>query len=226
MNGMAAVPVLGLLTQQHDGIIAYHPSRFDQLRRALINHHTAYYLSGHLCWPRRFTADQRALLPLVGASIILNRVVGLTITALYNKLSGLRRRDYANRYTVTIGDGLFSHLRYLPGQVIATFKADEISAAEGAVRTQNGRGRYMIKVSDTLVLDCYPYYIRRECMASYANSPKLCLNMATMRPAKKNCKLRVGRLGDGSWRAQLVAVSTIEPDREFLYDYADEYVFN
>jgi hypothetical protein len=109
----------------------------------------------------------------------------------------------SNRYTVTIGDGLFYHLRYLPGQVIATFKADEISAAEGTVRTQNGRGRYMIKVSDTLVLDCYPYYIRRECMASYANSPKLCLNMATMRPAKKNCKLRVGRLA--SYHRAMVA---------------------
>jgi hypothetical protein len=58
VNGMAVVPRLGLLTQQHGGVIPYHASRFDELRRALVNHHTAHYLTGHLCWPRRFTADQ------------------------------------------------------------------------------------------------------------------------------------------------------------------------
>jgi hypothetical protein len=131
-----------------------------------------------------------------------------------------------NRYTVPIGDGLFSHLRSLPGTVIATFKGEEISAAEGLLRTQAGRGRYMIKISEVLVYDCYPYYIQRECMASYANSPKNCYDTTTKRKAKKNCKLRVGRLASGAWRAQLVATCTIEADKEHLYDYADEYVFD
>jgi hypothetical protein len=132
------------------------------------------------------------------------------------------------RYTVPIGDGLFSHLRYLPNTVIATFKGEEISAEEGLRRTQAGRGRYMIKISEVLVYDCYPNFILRQCMASYANSPKGCYDTATKREAKKNCKLRVGLMGkgNGTWRAQLVATSTIEADKEHLYDYADEYVFD
>ncbi|KAJ1404957.1 hypothetical protein B484DRAFT_217829 [Ochromonadaceae sp. CCMP2298] len=223
---MAIVPVLGQLTQQHDGIIQYHPGRYSDLRRALVNHHTAYYLSGNLCWPRRFTADQRALLPLIRAPEVLRRTVELVITSLYNRQSGLRRRDAMNRYTVPIGDGLFSHLRYLPNTVIATFKGEEISAEEGLRRTQAGRGRYMIKISEVLVYDCYPNFILRQCMASYANSPKGCYDTATKRAAKKNCKLRVGLMGNGTWRAQLVATSTIEADKEHLYDYADEYVFD
>jgi hypothetical protein len=128
---------------------------------------------------------------------------------------------------VPIGDGLFSHLRNLPNLVIATFNGEEITAAEGLRRTQAGRGRYMIKISEVLVYDCYPNFILRQCMASYANSPKGCYDTATKRAAKKNCKLRVGLLGNGTtWRAQLVATCTIEPDKEHLYDYADEYVFD
>jgi hypothetical protein len=92
--------------------------------------------------------------------------------------------------------------------------------------TANGRGRYMIKISDVLVLDCYPAYLRRECMASYANSPKGCWDTVTNRKAKKNCRLKVGMLRNGTWRAQLIATSTIEPDIEHIYDYLDEYVYD
>jgi hypothetical protein len=130
-----------------------------------------------------------------------------------------------NRYTVTIGDGLFFHLCYLPGSVIATFVGEEISAAEGAVRIGLGKGGYMIKISAVLVLDCYPAFRRRECMASYANSPKGCYDTASRKKAKHNCRLKVGKLGDDTWRAQLICTSTIEPDREHIYDYEDEFVF-
>jgi hypothetical protein len=84
----------------------------------------------------------------------------------------------------------------------------------------------MIKISDVLVLDCYPAYLRRECMASYANSPKGCWDTVTNRKAKKNCRLKVGMLRNGTWRAQLIATSTIEPDIEHIYDYLDEYVYD
>jgi hypothetical protein len=96
MNGMAAVPVLGLLTQQHDGIIAYHPSRFDQLRRALINHHTAYYLSGHLCWPRRFTADQ---VSNSNSNIIS---ISISIISISISISYIMSNSNSNSYIISI----------------------------------------------------------------------------------------------------------------------------
>jgi hypothetical protein len=84
----------------------------------------------------------------------------------------------------------------------------------------------MIKISDILVYDCYNAFHRRECMASYANSPLRCYDTATNRAAKQNCRLKVGLMGNGTWRAQLVATKTIEADMEMLFKYADEYVFD
>ncbi|KAJ1405308.1 hypothetical protein B484DRAFT_436946, partial [Ochromonadaceae sp. CCMP2298] len=147
-NGMAIVPVLGQLTQQHDGIIQYNPGRYSDLRRALINHHTAYYLSA-----RPAASDK-----------------------------GTR-----------------------------------------GVKENGGAGNHVFvqQTERSKTERCH-----EQCMASYANSPKGCYDTATKRAAKKNCKLRVGLMGNGTWRAQLVATSTIEADKEHLYDYADEYVFN
>jgi hypothetical protein len=121
--------------------------------------------------------------------------------------------------------GLFSHGRYLPNETIATFVCEEISAAEGLQRTEAGGGRYLIKVSTEKVLDCKPAFDRGGCIASYANSPFRCFNIATGRPAKKNAKLRVERLGSGTWRAPLVAICTIEGDNEILFHYETEYVY-
>jgi hypothetical protein len=226
---MATVPVLGALTQEYDGVIPYHAGRYDELRRSLVAHFTAQFLAGQLCWPRRFTADQRSRLPLTGVQRVLQRVVQLTVQSLYHKVSGLRRRNgmagVGNMYTVPIGEGLFSHLRYLPGNVIVTFVGDEISADEGTRRTAAGEGKYMIKISAVLVMDCRPAFLRGECMASNANSPFGCWDMASRRYATKNSKLKLGRLPSGKWRAQLIATQTIEPDLEILYGYEREYVF-
>mmetsp|Transcript_24455 Transcript_24455/g.54348 ORF Transcript_24455/g.54348 Transcript_24455/m.54348 type:complete len:227 (-) Transcript_24455:96-776(-) len=225
---MAQVPVLGQLTQQHGGVIPYHPGRYQELRRALVSHYAKQYVSGTLCWPRRFTSDQRALLPLTGSAVILQRMVQMNLTTLTHRPSGLRRKDVLGNYTIRIGDGLFSTIRYLPTNVIISFVGEEISCAEGLRRTEAGRGRYMIKLSVIAdkVLDCYGAHSRGECLASYANSPKLCWDTATNRRAIKNCRLKVGLMRNGKWRAQLICTKTIEPEQEHLYDYLDEYVFD
>jgi hypothetical protein len=86
----------------------------------------------------------------------------------------------------------------------------------------------MIKISVIAdkVLDYYGAYNRGECLASYANSPKLCWDTATNRRAIKNCRLKVGLMGNSRWRAQLICTKTIEVEQEHLYDYESEYIFD
>jgi hypothetical protein len=119
-------------------------------------------------------------------------------------------------WTICIGDGLFSSLRYLPSNTIAIFDGEEISAAECVIRTTAGNGGYIIRLSVDKVLDCYAAYRRGTCMASYANCPKLCRDTATNKLAKKNCRLAVRVLANGKRRAQLLAVCTIKPEKEIL----------
>jgi hypothetical protein len=45
-RGMAHIPELGEMTQRHNGIIPYHPCRYDELRHALVVHFTQQFLAG------------------------------------------------------------------------------------------------------------------------------------------------------------------------------------
>jgi hypothetical protein len=156
----------------------------------------------------------------------------MNINSLYHQPSGLRVKNLLGAYTDHIGEGLFLHLRYMPGDVIAIYVCEELLADEGQRRTDRGKGKYLIKVSESKVLDSRPAYLRGECMASYANAFRGCFNIATGRKAKENALLKVGWLNrQGKWRAQLVAGlrdrpgPPIKPGTEIVMDYENEYVF-
>jgi hypothetical protein len=156
----------------------------------------------------------------------------MNINSLYHQPSGLRTKNLIGAYTEHIGEGLFSHLKYMPLDVIATYVCEEISADEGQRRTDRGKGKYLIKVSIDKVLNSRPAYLRGECIASYANSFWGCFNIATGKKAKENATLKVGWMNrQGTWRAQLVAGlrdrpgPPIEPGPEIVMDYEAEYVY-
>jgi hypothetical protein len=72
---------------------------------------------------------------------------------------------------LSIGNGLFANSVIPPNTIITKFIGEIISAQEYNRRDELGKGGYGIQLKCNKILDCYDYCLRRECWASFANSP-------------------------------------------------------
>jgi hypothetical protein len=157
------------------------------LKQALQTSLTVQWIKRQLHWPKRFSREQKLIMPLQRAADEMYR-------ALYHKESNLRRKDKDGKYTKSIKEGLFSKLSYKRDETIATFK--------GTIRTQEEyiaicvcspwRKGYSIAFSTNgNVLDCWDQYVNGKCIASYSNSPRGCIDLTTGKSAVDNCRLSV-----------------------------------
>ena len=183
------------------------------LKVALQTSFTVQWVKNQLFWPKRFSAPQKNLLPLQRAQQEMYR-------ALYHKESNLRKRDQLTReYTERLKttDGLFSRLQYKRDDVIVSFKGTHRTEAEykALCDKEPWRRAYSLLFSSTGegdVLDCFDAYQKGTCVASYANSPKGCIDIVTGKKAVPNCRLVVNHLAKTmSLKCGVDTISRVSP---------------
>jgi len=152
---------------------------------------------------------------------------------LYSTTSSL----YTNNGNKSIGLGLFRSTPIINDELIAKFKGETITYDEALIRQTNGRGGYMVYITDNLCLDCYENAILLQndnsarCYASMANSP---LNVHrvifdavgheihVVENIRSNCNLMINR---NNKTVSLRAKQNIEAHTEILYNYSANYFF-
>ena len=98
---------------------------------------------------------------------------------------------------------MFSRLQYTQGDVVATFKGEQITHEERLRREDVGRGGYCVYLNRDFVLDCYENNKNGTCMASVANSTRQCYDTVTRSMAVANCELVP--MGNGAVRVKCKA---------------------
>ena len=147
-------------------------------------------------------------------------------SALYEAPSALFRKDATGNYSVSIGMGLFSNLKYARNNTIVLFVGEVIDHVEYAARVEQGQGGYCIEISNTILLDSYHCRFleqenREKCMASVANSSVLCWDMTNNRLARPNCRISVNiRTNTVSLKANRV----LEIGEELTWSYASSFI--
>ncbi len=228
----AAIQQIMELYKNPTHVVHIHPqsrTQYPILRKALRDNFFYLYTRGLVVWPTLMRASSRQLAAktrsaeLVRPATTVIRARVPTEFRLVKLPSKLRSSDATGRPTVTIGYGLFTLDRIPPNTKIVNFAAGElVTTATYAQRCRKGRGDYGIWVKEDTILDCYEQYKKGACLASAANSPKNCYNIATNTHAEANAKL-----GQPLWRNGKVSISlyskdrAIAPNTEILYLYAN-----
>ena len=117
-----------------------------------------------------------------------------------------------------IGDGLFSNLPYLPAAHIIDYVGEVITVEESILRDAVGRGGFMIKLSESELLDCYASCSANQCKASKAKCATGLFNTKNRCAATSNASIRVSKL-NVTWRVRLVASKAIPAHKEILTTY-------
>ena len=129
-------------------------------------------------------------------------------------------------FSVPLQLGLFASALFKKKDFIAPFRGDLISLEEAEHRTAAGQGGYQIRVSRTLVLDCFRTSRDLLCMASFANSSHNLWNLATDAKAQNNAKLCISYEGSPPRLSVcLRAICMIFPNQEILFPYQSGYRF-
>ena len=137
-------------------------------RQQLVKHWNFKYKLGLVKWPRRSGVGARLCMRIPKHDM---RRTDVTRCALYSRHSDFLLRDVADNESPTIGNGLFSHLPYIKGDVIAQFFGVIMSREDyDEEAAALGRGGCCIQLTRGRVLQCYESCINGDCLASLANS--------------------------------------------------------
>ena len=146
------------------------------------------WLKGKLQWPKQFRKVNKLA---VGGS--LTRAALEVQQSLRGAPSTLRALDpVTKQYTRTIGKGLFHSLSLKRDELVAYYVGTWRSQIEfdRLCLADPVRQRYGIKCTEhSLVLDTWECVRDGLCVASYANSPKGCLDTTTGRKAVANARI-------------------------------------
>ena len=130
------VPIVYDTTDRGSSFHASNVFHYYDKRQQLVRHWNFKYKLGLVKWPRRSGVGARLCMRIPKLDM---RRTDVTRFALYSRHSDLLLRDVADNESPTIGNGLFSHLAYYKGDVIAQFHGtimsreeyDEEAAAQG-----------------------------------------------------------------------------------------------
>ena len=133
---------------------------FDKLRRSVTNNFLFQYLDGKITRPQRMTTKKSRNDVMFD---IAHRIQQTADSYLYISESSC----------VELQSGLYSRISYTQGNTIAFFEGDRVNSEELTTRrTRNSKRQgYAVKLIAGYWLDTYDQYVKRECWASYANSP-------------------------------------------------------
>ena len=195
-----------------------HPKSYKEKRDLLRQNFICCYRSREVQFPRNMAAWQR--------DVFLKDIPPLAIRA----TMGLTRSLYAgqsllilNDTTLIIGQGLFSHLSYRKGELIATFNGEIISNEEALYRASINLGGYMIYATKTSTLDCRSNRFTYDCMASLANTPTNCKVWldGNLKSATANCRIT---RDSGKNKIHLRSIKLINSGEEMLWKYGKSYI--
>jgi hypothetical protein len=167
---------------------------------------------GQVYWPRRFEAWQKDCLAI---QKIQARIAKEVFNALYGAVS-----NYVDRQGDSPGQGLFSTIAFVRGDVIAEFHGDLISYEDYLDLELQGMHRFVIKVKHGVYLDCRKNRFKERCKASLANSPLHAVHKLTGVRAVANCSLHVsGPAGDHKAVTLVCSANRIDRNTEILWCY-------
>jgi hypothetical protein len=167
---------------------------------------------GQVYWPRRFEAWQKDCLAI---QKIQARIAKEVFNALYGAVS-----NYVDRQGDSLGQGLFSTIAFVRGDVIAEFHGDLISYEDYLDLELQGMHRFVIKVKHGVYLDCRKNRFKGRCKASLANSPLHAVHKLTGVRAVANCSLHVsGPAGDHKAVTLVCSANRIDRNTEILWCY-------
>lgn len=191
--------------------LSVHDTTQGTFKNVLIEHFTHQYFQNELFWPRTFRKEQKEKHQI--SVQLLSRTLGADAMRYYVKPSTIQTRDGRD-----VGNGLFTSVVIPAGSTIAYFEGHLRTWEEVHNYPNGGRPNcyYMIQLSQNKYLDCYEYYKKKLCLASYANSPKGCNVKENGEKAMSNAKLVVQ--GD---TAKLVAKRLIHANEEILWGYGN-----
>lgn len=143
--------------------------------------------------------------------------------SLYIKYSTHKRFNKStNKYDINIGRGLFAKKFFKPRDVIAEFEGEIINGAEFLNRCKAGKGSYVIKFTDEVLLDCYANRNSSEFLASYANSALNCKDMKTNINSVNNSVICLDQTNK---RARLICIKKITINSEIFCSYSSSYKY-
>jgi hypothetical protein len=219
----------GFEDPQPNRIVKWYAGRYQLQKDFIMKHFIQLYSQGRIYWPRNFNRRQKnsMTIPTPIANRIAQSIVPRSNSTLYVKTSKLFRKDPVNnRYTKSIGLGLFTSVVIEPNDRIITFKGEIISVEQYHLRTAKGEGGYIVRLSDREYLDCYKSRWENRCLASIANCALHCFDSSTNREARNNAEYRAYHHNDArGWVASLFATRRIQSQTEILWPYGTSYIY-
>jgi hypothetical protein len=169
---------------------------------------------GQVYWPRRFEAWQKDCHAI---QKIQARIAKEVFNALYGAVS-----NYVDRHGESLGQGLFSTIDFVRGDVIAEFHGDIINYEQYLDLGLVGMHRFVIKVKNNVYLDCRRNRFKGTCKASLANSPLHAVHKQTGERAVANCTLHIsGPAGDNKVVTLACSINRIARNTEILWNYGN-----
>jgi hypothetical protein len=167
---------------------------------------------GQVYWPRRFEAWQRDCHAI---QKIQARIAKEVFNALYGAVS-----NHVDRQGESLGQGLFSTIDFVKGDVIAEFHGEVITYEEYLDLGLTGMHRFVIRVKSNVYLDCRKNRFKGRCKASLANSPLHAVHKLTGQQATANCSLHIsGPAGEAKLVTLVCSVNKIERNTEIMWRY-------
>ena len=189
-------------------------------RQQLVRHWNFRWRLGLVKWPRRSGVAVRLCMRIPRIDM---RRSDVTRYALYSRHSDLLLKYVQAHESPTIGRGLFSHLGYSKGDVIAEFQGVIMTREEyDDDAAANGSGGYCVALNHGRVLQCFTSCMNGECLASLANCARGCINVTTNQNAVFNCKTTV----NNNDVVKLVCNREyISPHTELAHDYGEDFLY-
>jgi hypothetical protein len=166
---------------------------------------------GQVYWPRRFEAWQKDCHAI---QKIQTRIAKEIFNALYGATS-----NYVDRDGQSLGQGLFSTIDFVNGDVIAEFHGDKIGYEDYLELELAGLHRFVIQLRVGLFLDCRKHRYKGRCKASLANSPLHAVHKESGMRAVANCKLHVSTSGADRVARLVCSVAKIDRNTEIMWSY-------
>jgi hypothetical protein len=167
---------------------------------------------GQVYWPRRFEAWQKDCHAI---QKIQARIAKEVFNALYSAPS-----NYVDRQGESLGEGLFSTISFVRGDVIAEFHGDTISYEEYLDLELTGMHRFVVRVKENVYLDCRRNRFKGRCKASLANSPLHAVHVQSGVRALANCSLTIsGPAGNDKLVTLQCSAAKIDRNTEIMWSY-------
>jgi hypothetical protein len=224
------IPILKVPEDTSNAIqlIADNPTDYQRLCSMLYTSFNTQFRAGQVYWPARFNSGQRGRLALQRIQRRLENETWHALLGLPSSIRGLSEGKQPGSlnpddYGVDCGLGLYCTMDIRVNDVIAQFHGKFFEGVdEMKRRVENGLGKYILFVRQGYYMDCREAKANGTCKASYSNSPRLAMHIASGEFVCANCKLTISGPRDEKI-LRLVATRPIPRMTEILWNYSGHH---